>query len=108
MVPLAPVRFSTTTDWPGAAASRPASRRAARSSAGPGGNGTTMVTGFAGRVCAAAGASVATTMKAATAALEAMWSVRMQRELKRVPQIVEVEGREAEHHAMMPRRQLEP
>src|SRR5262245_30758321 len=55
MVPLAPLRFSTTMVCPSASPILPATRRATRSSAGPGGNGTTMVMGFAAsQPCAAA------------------------------------------------------
>src|SRR5947208_323772 len=56
IVPLAPVRFSTTADWPSAPPIFVAVRRATRSSPGPGGNGTTTVIGFAaGHGCADAG-----------------------------------------------------
>ena len=46
IVPLAPARFSTTMVWPSASPTLPPTSRAMRSS-GPGGNGTTMVIGFA-------------------------------------------------------------
>src|SRR5262245_65434466 len=55
MVPLAPLRFSTTTDWPSSWRSLSATRRAMKSTAGPGGTGTTIVIGLAvGQACAAA------------------------------------------------------
>ena len=53
-MPLAPGLFSTTTGWPQASASLPASSRAVRSVAPPAGNGTTSLTGRvgnAGAVC---------------------------------------------------------
>ena len=46
--PLAPVRFSYTTGWPIEAETLSPTRRATRSSPGPGGNGMTMVMGLLG------------------------------------------------------------
>src|SRR5438132_249906 len=55
IVPFAPTRFSTTMVWPSAPPVLAAMSRATRSSAGPGGNGTTIVIGFpAGQVWAIA------------------------------------------------------
>src|SRR3954471_20008250 len=53
MVPPAPGRFSTSTGWPSAAASLSLTLRAMMSVALPGVNGTTMRTGFVGKVSAA-------------------------------------------------------
>ena len=53
MVPLAPVRFSITMVCPSGPSIFFATSRATRSSAGPGGNGTTMVIGRDGcQLCA--------------------------------------------------------
>src|SRR3954464_10376747 len=54
MVPPAPGRFSTSTGWPSAADNLSLTLRAMMSVALPGVNGTTMRTGFVGKVCAAA------------------------------------------------------
>src|SRR5262249_36240508 len=54
MLPLAPVRFSTTTDWPRRAPSRSATTRALVSVTPPGANGTTRRSGRAGQSCACA------------------------------------------------------
>ena len=53
--PLAPPRFSTTTAWPSDCRSFSATMRATKSTAGPGGTGTTIVIGLAvGQGCSAA------------------------------------------------------
>src|SRR5215831_1606282 len=54
MLPLAPGRFSTTTDWPRRAPSRSATTRALVSVTPPGANGTTRRSGRAGQSCALA------------------------------------------------------
>src|SRR5690349_21413968 len=52
MLPLAPGRFSTTTDCPSRAASGSATTRALLSATPPGANGTMMRSGRAGQSCA--------------------------------------------------------
>src|SRR5688500_742254 len=54
MLPPAPARFSTTTDWPQASPSFCARRRATTSVAPPAAKGTTIFTGLLGQACAAA------------------------------------------------------
>ena len=54
MVPPAPARLSTTTDWPSRAARFCASGRPTRSVVPPAANGTTKVIGLVGHSCAAA------------------------------------------------------
>ena len=54
MVPAAPVTFSITTVWPSVARIRSPSVRASTSVGPPAANGTTMVIGFDGNVCACA------------------------------------------------------
>ena len=56
MLPPAPARLSTMTDWPKACPSAGASVRASTSRLPPGEKGTTSVTGFCGKGCASAGA----------------------------------------------------
>ena len=56
-MPPPPLTFSISTGWPSTSASRAPMMRAIRSSALPTPNGTTMVIGRAGKLCAeAAGA----------------------------------------------------
>src|SRR6516162_8155406 len=55
-MPPAPVTFSTITCWPSSSDRRGASARAITSVAPPAPNGTTMVSGRDGQLCAAAGA----------------------------------------------------
>ncbi len=56
IVPLAPVRFSTTTCWPMRGVSFSANTRASASVSPPGGNDTMIVTGLLGQACASTGA----------------------------------------------------
>src|SRR5436853_6032336 len=62
MVPPAPPTFSMTTGWPSDTLMRSATTRARMSEPPPAGNGTIMVTGFDGKLCARA-----PTMPASTA-----------------------------------------
>src|SRR5688572_17114688 len=66
IVPVAPPRFSITTDWPHASPSFCPTMRAWMSSGPPGANGTIMRTGLAGEVWAAAGAAAMTAARAST------------------------------------------
>ena len=72
MLPDAPVTFSTMTGWPSDAAMPWATMRASVSMAPPAETGTTMVMGWAGKVCAAALCSPAE-RAAAEAARRSNW-----------------------------------
>src|SRR5262245_31885719 len=64
-MPLAPLRLSTITVWPSASPSFGAISRAIKSTAGPGGVGTTRVIGLAaGQLWAAAGAAMVRLVRA--------------------------------------------
>src|SRR3546814_4888522 len=67
MVPLAMVRFSTTTDWPHSLDSSCATSRATKSVPPPGAVPTSLLTGLSGKACAAAGPSKAAPNMAAQA-----------------------------------------
>src|SRR5229473_6846401 len=54
MLPAAPPRFSTISDWPSDARMRSLRMRASTSAGPAAGNGTTIVIGRAGKACAAA------------------------------------------------------
>src|SRR5215208_4811731 len=69
ILPLAPVTFSTTTDWPSTALIRSTRMRATVSFGPPGANGTTIVIGREGYGCAAAAVTVASSAKHAAATI---------------------------------------
>src|SRR5688572_23700083 len=73
MLPLAPGLLSTRIGWPSAAASFSPSARAARSVEPPGGNATTMRTGFDGQDCAQASCA----LNAIPAAVKKIFSMLM-------------------------------
>src|ERR1700732_3364902 len=54
MLPAAPARFSTITDWPSDTRMRSLKIRASTSAGPAAGNGTTIVIGRVGKACAAA------------------------------------------------------
>src|ERR1700719_1625859 len=54
MLPAAPARFSTITDWPSDTRMRSLKMRASTSAGPAAGNGTTIVIGRVGKACAAA------------------------------------------------------
>jgi hypothetical protein len=69
MVPLAPLKVSTTTGWPSGPCIASAMIRASVSVGPPGGNPTIMVTGRDGKISAAAGAATAASASSAAAKL---------------------------------------
>src|SRR5262249_25377976 len=83
--PAAPLTFSTITDWPSDTRMRSFKTRASTSAGPAAGNGTIMVTGRAGKLCAAAPSDVARSATAPAAA----WKNRRRRSvMAHLPSIV--------------------
>src|SRR5262245_51317649 len=85
MLPLAPVRFSTTTGCPHVSFSFGASTRAVRSLPPPAAKPTMILTGFAGYVCACASAVRVANSTPPTISIRIAWPPRSLEEFEQQP-----------------------